>query len=76
MDSLVIDPVTDKVVGRYSVGRCKGNHGMALDPEHHRAFLACEENNLIAHEMSSFTARPWTSGRVTSRPPKRYVSFV
>jgi hypothetical protein len=41
----VSDPVTDKVVGRYSVGQCKGNDGMALDPEHHRAFLACEENN-------------------------------
>src|SRR5712691_25419 len=38
---VVIDPVTDKVVGRYSVGHCKGNHGMSLDPEHHRAFLAC-----------------------------------
>ena len=43
----VIDPVTDKVVGRYPVGKCKGNHGMSLDPEHHRAFLACEENNLM-----------------------------
>jgi DNA-binding beta-propeller fold protein YncE len=43
----IIDPATDKVIGRYSVGRCKGNHGMALDPEHHRAFLACEENNLM-----------------------------
>jgi DNA-binding beta-propeller fold protein YncE len=44
----VIDPVTDDVVDRYPVGRCKGNHGMALDPEHHRAFLSCEENNLMA----------------------------
>jgi DNA-binding beta-propeller fold protein YncE len=44
----IIDPATDKVIGRYSVGRCKGNHGMALDPEHHRAFLACEENDLMA----------------------------
>src|SRR5437867_964876 len=44
----IIDPATDKVVGRYSVGHCKGNHGMALDPEHHRAFLACEENDLMA----------------------------
>jgi len=43
----IIDPMTDKVVGRYSVGRCKGNHGMALDPEHRRAFLSCEENNLM-----------------------------
>src|SRR2546428_2950361 len=43
----IIEPATDKVVGRYSVGQCKGNHGMTLDPEHHRAFLACEENNLM-----------------------------
>jgi DNA-binding beta-propeller fold protein YncE len=43
----VIDPATDEVVGRYPVGKCKGNHGMALDPEHHRAFLACEENELM-----------------------------
>src|SRR6516164_2565478 len=43
----VIDPATDQVVGRYPVGKCKGNHGMALDPEHHRAFLSCEENELM-----------------------------
>jgi DNA-binding beta-propeller fold protein YncE len=43
----VIDPATDTVVGRYPVGRCKENHGMALDPEHHRAFLSCEGNNLM-----------------------------
>ena len=43
----IIDPTTDEVVGRYPVGRCKGNHGMALDPEHHRAFLSCEGNNLM-----------------------------
>ena len=43
----VIDPAIDEVVGRYPVGRCKGNHGMALDPEHHRAFLSCEGNELM-----------------------------
>jgi len=43
----VIDPATDQVVGRYPVGKCKGNHGMALDPEHHRAFLSCEGNELM-----------------------------
>jgi DNA-binding beta-propeller fold protein YncE len=43
----VIDPASDEVVGRYAVGRCKGNHGMTLDPEHHRAFLSCEGNNLM-----------------------------
>src|SRR5712675_2011701 len=44
----VIDPANDEVVGRYPVGRCKGNHGMTLDPEHHRAFLSCEGNNMMA----------------------------
>lgn len=43
----VIDPATDEVIGRYPVGRCKGNHGMTLDPQHHRAFLSCEENNMM-----------------------------
>jgi len=43
----VIDPATDEVIARYPVGRCKGNHGMALDAEHHRAFLACEGNDLM-----------------------------
>jgi DNA-binding beta-propeller fold protein YncE len=43
----VIDPATDEVIGRYPVGRCEGNHGMTLDPEHHRAFLSCEGNDLM-----------------------------
>ncbi|HET7209180.1 MAG TPA: hypothetical protein VFI95_21565 [Terriglobales bacterium] len=43
----VIDPAKDEVIARYPVGRCRGNHGMTLDPEHHRAFLSCEENNLL-----------------------------
>jgi DNA-binding beta-propeller fold protein YncE len=43
----VIDPGTDEVVGRYPVGRCQGNHGMALDAPNHRAFLVCEKNNLL-----------------------------
>ncbi len=42
-----IDPTNDTVVGRYPVGRCNGNHGMAIDAEHRRAFLACEDNNLM-----------------------------
>ena len=43
----VIDPATDTVVGRYPVQGCRGNHGMAIDPEHHRAFLACEGNDTL-----------------------------
>ena len=45
----VIDPATDKVkTPVYEVHPCKGNHGMALDVEHRRAFLVCEDNNLMA----------------------------
>jgi DNA-binding beta-propeller fold protein YncE len=36
-----IDPSTDSVVGRYAVEGCRSNHGMAVDSEHHRAFLLC-----------------------------------
>src|SRR6059058_1689652 len=59
----VIDPATDTVVGRYPVGKCKENHGMALDPEHHRAFLSCEGNELMTvfdldkNVISSFPSR-------------------
>ncbi len=42
-----IDPASDTVVARYPVGRCRGNHGMALDPKHRRAFLSCEGNDLL-----------------------------
>ncbi len=62
----VIDPASDEVIGRYPVGRCKGNHGMTLDPEHHRAFLACEGNDLMTvfdldkHEPIAFL--PMASG--------------
>src|SRR2546430_10940034 len=40
----VIDPATDEVVGRYNVGKCEGNHGMALDREKKRFFWECEGN--------------------------------
>jgi len=43
----VIDPATDAVVGTHRVDGCQGNHGMALDAERHRAFLACEGNDLL-----------------------------
>jgi DNA-binding beta-propeller fold protein YncE len=39
-----IDPATDTVVGRYPVDGCKFNHGMAVDSEHHRAFILCSGN--------------------------------
>src|SRR6266571_2199555 len=43
----IIDPDSDVVVGRYPVDGCQGNHGMAIDAEHHRAFLSCEGNDTL-----------------------------
>jgi DNA-binding beta-propeller fold protein YncE len=36
-----IDPSTDRVIGQYPVEGCRYDHGMAVDSEHHRAFLLC-----------------------------------
>jgi YVTN family beta-propeller protein len=44
----VIDPQDDRVVAQYPVAGCRGNHGMALAPDQRRAFLVCEDNNLLA----------------------------
>ncbi len=43
-----IDPATDTISARYPVADCKGNHGMALDVEHRRAFLVCEDSDTLA----------------------------
>jgi DNA-binding beta-propeller fold protein YncE len=36
-----IDPESDTVSATYPVEGCRYNHGMAIDSEHHRAFLLC-----------------------------------
>jgi DNA-binding beta-propeller fold protein YncE len=36
-----IDPASDAVLATYPVEGCRYNHGMAIDSEHHRAFLLC-----------------------------------
>lgn len=42
-----IDPASGAVIAQYPVAGCRSNHGMALDPEHHLAFLSCEGNNTM-----------------------------
>jgi hypothetical protein len=42
-----IDPATDTVAGRYPIAGCQHNHGMAVDSEHHRAFLLCGGNRTL-----------------------------
>lgn len=42
-----IDPATDKAVAEYKLDGCVGNHGMALDVDNRRAFIACEGNDRL-----------------------------
>jgi hypothetical protein len=52
-----IDPSTDRVIGRYPVEGCGFNHGMAVDSEHHRAFLLCgETHNLTVFSLDGHKA--------------------
>ncbi len=52
-----IDPRSDHIVARYPVDGCERNHGMALDVERRRAFLACEGNNkLVMFDLDAHKA--------------------
>src|SRR6266496_59251 len=52
-----IDPSTDRVIGRYRVEGCRFNHGMAVDSEHHRAFLLCGgTRNLTVFDLDGHRA--------------------
>jgi DNA-binding beta-propeller fold protein YncE len=42
-----IDPSTDTVVGTYPVQGCVYNHGMAVDSQHHLAFVLCGGNHTL-----------------------------
>ena len=42
-----IDPTNDTVLGTYPVNGCRYNHGMAVDSEHHRAFLLCNATRTL-----------------------------
>jgi YVTN family beta-propeller protein len=39
-----IDPATDKIVDRIDLPGAKGNHGLLIEPNRRRAFIACEDN--------------------------------
>jgi YVTN family beta-propeller protein len=42
-----IDPATDRVIARIDLPGAEGNHGLLIEPQHHRAFIACEHNNKL-----------------------------
>jgi YVTN family beta-propeller protein len=42
-----IDPTSDKVVARIDLPGAEGNHGLLIDPEQRKAFIACEDNHRL-----------------------------
>jgi YVTN family beta-propeller protein len=78
---VVIDPQDDRVVAKYPVADCRGNHGMALAPEQHRAFLVCEGNDRLAvfdlekHVVIQIFPLPG-GGDVVKSDPRRGRVFV
>ena len=42
-----IDPATDMIIRRMTVPKANGNHGLLLDSAQHRAFIACEGNDIL-----------------------------
>jgi YVTN family beta-propeller protein len=42
-----IDPETDKVIARIDLPGAESNHGLLIEPEQRRAFIACEDNHKL-----------------------------
>ncbi len=49
-----IDPVTDRIVARIELPGAEGNHGLLIEPDQRRAFIACQENHkLVVLDLES-----------------------
>jgi YVTN family beta-propeller protein len=42
-----IDPARDEVVARIDLPGAQGNHGLLIEPEQRKAFIACEDNHRL-----------------------------
>jgi YVTN family beta-propeller protein len=78
---VAIDPAKDIVVGRYPVPGCTGNHGLQLDDDHRRAYIACEGNStLVAFDLNQLKAlRAYSIGDdpdVLAYDQKRAILYV
>jgi DNA-binding beta-propeller fold protein YncE len=52
-----VDPATDRIVRRIKVAGANGNHGLLIDSDSQRAFIACEGNDrLIVIDLRTGTA--------------------
>jgi len=58
-DLVEIDPAADRIVRRIALPGADGNHGLLIDAQSRRAFIACEDNdtllvlNLVTREVES-----------------------
>jgi YVTN family beta-propeller protein len=51
---LEIDPTSDKVIARIDLSGAKGNHGLLIEAQQRRAFIACEDNHkLLVLDLTS-----------------------
>jgi YVTN family beta-propeller protein len=44
---LEIDPTSDKVTARIDLPGAEGNHGLLIEAQQHKAFIACEDNHKL-----------------------------
>lgn len=42
-----IDPATDRIVSRTELPGAEGNHGLLIEPQQRKAFIACEDNHRL-----------------------------
>jgi DNA-binding beta-propeller fold protein YncE len=52
-DLLKVDAKTNAVVARWPAPRCEKPHGLALDREHHRAFMGCVNSTMVVMDTQS-----------------------
>ena len=56
----LIDPRTDEVTSMVDVPGCQGAHGLAIDSDLRRAFVACEQNaRLVVLDLQSMPRVHW-----------------
>jgi DNA-binding beta-propeller fold protein YncE len=66
-DIAVIDPRTDRIVGRIPVPGCASDHGLDIDPKREIAFVACDGNATL-HTLDLRTMS-WTGSAAVGSSP-------
>ena len=67
-DQLVaIDPVTQSIVTKIPLPGCSGAHGLRLHPDDNTAFIACEDNSVLAR-VDLTGAAPIVTAKTGSGP--------